>query len=127
MLVWHLFNSTPTSTSLGHLILLFFFPDLGTFSRTADIISHLRSLNASYRAANTEAQLAILPIPMPITINFIATSLPDYLAPVRDALLLKHPAELIIEVLESALKDMESNIRSVASASGAVVPVLFQG
>ncbi|CAI7809926.1 unnamed protein product [Closterium sp. NIES-54] len=64
---------------------------------------------------------------MALTIYFIATSLPDRLALVRDALLLKHPGELTIEVLESALKDVESNLRSVASASGAVPPPLFHG
>ncbi|CAI6006600.1 unnamed protein product [Closterium sp. NIES-65] len=64
---------------------------------------------------------------MAITIYFIATSLRDRLASVRDALLLKHPSELTIEVLESALKDVESNLRLVASASGAVPPLLFHG
>ncbi|CAI7870007.1 unnamed protein product [Closterium sp. NIES-53] len=73
------------------------------------------------------ALLALLPPPMAITIYFIATSLPDRLASVRDALLLKHPNELTIEVLESALKDVESNLRSVACASGAVPPPLFHG
>ncbi|CAI7868184.1 unnamed protein product [Closterium sp. NIES-54] len=63
---------------------------------------------------------------MAITIHFIATSLPDRLAPVHDELLRKHPSELTIDVLETALKDIESNIRSVASASGNVVPPLFQ-
>ncbi|CAI7876979.1 unnamed protein product [Closterium sp. NIES-53] len=39
----------------------------------------------------------------------------------------QHPSELTIEVLESALKDVKSNLRSVASASGAVPPPLFHG
>ncbi|CAI7883307.1 unnamed protein product [Closterium sp. NIES-53] len=77
----------------------------------------------SYRAACTDAQLALLPPPMAITIYFIATSLPDRLASVRDALLLKHPRDLTIEVL----KDVESNLRSVAFASGVVPPPLFHG
>ncbi|CAI7892779.1 unnamed protein product [Closterium sp. NIES-54] len=64
---------------------------------------------------------------MAITICFIATSLPDHLASVHDALLLKHPSELTISALESALKDGESNLRSVVSASGAVPPPLFDG
>ncbi|CAI7881183.1 unnamed protein product [Closterium sp. NIES-54] len=64
---------------------------------------------------------------MAITIYFIITSLPDRLATVRDALLLKHPSELTIEIIESALKDVKSNLRSVASASGAVPPPLFHG
>ncbi|CAI7814568.1 unnamed protein product [Closterium sp. NIES-54] len=119
--------STPATVSLGRLFLPFLFPDLASFERSADLIAHLRSLDASYRAASTEAQLALLPPPMAITIYFIATSLPDRLASVRDALLLKHPSELTIEVLESALKDVESNLRSVAAASGTVSPPLFHG
>ncbi|CAI7782200.1 unnamed protein product, partial [Closterium sp. NIES-53] len=94
--------ATPTTVSLGRLFL-------------------------PYHAACTDAQLALLPPPMAITIYFIATSLPDCLASVREALLLKHPTELSIEVLESALKDVESNLRSVAFASGAVPPPLFHG
>ncbi|CAI5993282.1 unnamed protein product [Closterium sp. NIES-65] len=119
--------STPATVSLGRLFLPFLFPDLASFERSADLIAHLRSLDASYRAACTEAQLALLPPPMAITVYFIATSLPDRLASVLDALLLKHPSELTIEVLESALKDVESNLRSVAAASGTVSPPLFHG
>ncbi|CAI5475966.1 unnamed protein product [Closterium sp. Yama58-4] len=119
--------STPATVSLGRLFLPFLFPDLASFERSADLITHLRSLDASYRAACTEAQLALLPPPMAITIYFIATSLPDHLAFVRDALLLEHPSKLTVEVLESALKDVESNLRSVAAASGAVPPPLFHG
>ncbi|CAI7773765.1 unnamed protein product [Closterium sp. NIES-53] len=119
--------ATPTTVSLGRLFLPFLFPDLASFERSVDLIAHLRSLDSSYRAACTDTQLALLPPPMVITIYFIATSLPDRLASVRDALLLKHPSELTIEVLESALKDVESNLRSVASASGAVPPPLFHG
>ncbi|CAI7802933.1 unnamed protein product [Closterium sp. NIES-54] len=100
--------STPTSASLGRLLLPFLFPDLAAFDRTADLITHMCSLDVSYRAACTEAELALPPPPMAITLHFIATSLPDRLAPIP-------------------LLDIESNIRSVASASGAVVPPLFQG
>ncbi|CAI7840901.1 unnamed protein product [Closterium sp. NIES-53] len=114
--------ATPTTVSLGRMFLPFLFPGLASFERTADLITHLRSLDSSYRATCTDAQLALLPPPMAITIYFIATSLPGRLASVRDALLLKHPSELTIEVLESALKDVESNLRSVASASCDVPP-----
>ncbi|CAI7915164.1 unnamed protein product [Closterium sp. NIES-53] len=119
--------ATPTTVSLGRLFLPFLFPDLASFERTADLITYLRSLNSSYRAACTDAQLALLPPHMAITIYFITTSLPDRLALVRDALLLKHPSELTNEVLKSALNDVESNLRSVASASGVVPPPLFHG
>ncbi|CAI7861442.1 unnamed protein product [Closterium sp. NIES-53] len=119
--------ATPTTVSLGRLFLLFLFPDLASFERIADLITHLRSLDSSYRAVCTDTQLALLPPPMAITIYFIATSLPDRLASVRDALLLKHPSELTIEVLESALKDVESNLCPVAYASSVVPPPLFHG
>ncbi|CAI7931231.1 unnamed protein product [Closterium sp. NIES-54] len=119
--------ATPTTVSLGRLFLLFLFPDLASFERTADLITHLRSLDSSYRAACTDAQFALLPPPMAITIYFIATSLPDRIASVRDTLLLKHPSELTIKVLESALKDVKRNLRLVASTSGAVPPPLFHG
>ncbi|CAI7896943.1 unnamed protein product [Closterium sp. NIES-54] len=119
--------ATPTTVSLGRLFLPFLFPDLALFERSAYLIAHLRSLDSSYRASSTDAQLALLPPPMAITIYFITTSLPGRLASVRDVLLLKHPSELTIEVLKSALKDVESNLRSVASASGAVPPPLFHG
>ncbi|CAI7930818.1 unnamed protein product [Closterium sp. NIES-54] len=71
------------TVSLGRLFLPFLFPDLASFERTADLIAHLRSLDSSYRAAYTDAQLALLPFPMAITIYFIATSLPDRLASIR--------------------------------------------
>ncbi|CAI7891346.1 unnamed protein product [Closterium sp. NIES-54] len=74
--------ATPTTISLGRLFLMFLFPDLASFERTADLIIDLRSLDSSYRAACTDAQLALLPPPIAITIYFIATSLPDRLASV---------------------------------------------
>ncbi|CAI7806868.1 unnamed protein product, partial [Closterium sp. NIES-54] len=74
---------TPTTVSLGRLFLPFLFPHLASFERTADLITHLRSLDSSYRAACTDAQLALLPPPMTITTYFIATSLPDHLASIR--------------------------------------------
>ncbi|CAI7865681.1 unnamed protein product [Closterium sp. NIES-53] len=117
--------TTPTTVSLGRLFLPFLFPGLASFECSADLIAHLRSLDSSYRGACTDAQLALLPPPVAITIYFIATSLPGRLALVRDALFLKHPSELTIEVLESVLKDVERSLQLVASASGDVSPPLF--
>ncbi|CAI7840781.1 unnamed protein product [Closterium sp. NIES-53] len=96
--------ATPTTVSLGRLFLPFLFLDLASFECTADLITHMRSLDSSYRAACTDTQLALLPPPMAITIYFIATSLPHRLA-----------------------SDVESNLRSIASASGVVPPPLFHG
>ncbi|CAI7889672.1 unnamed protein product [Closterium sp. NIES-53] len=119
--------ATPTTVYLGRLFLPFLFPDLASFERSADLNAHLCSLDSSYRAVCTDAQLALLPPPMAITIYFIATSLPDSLASVRDTLLLKHLSELTIKVLESALKDVESNLRSVASTSGDAPSTVSRG
>ncbi|CAI7927107.1 unnamed protein product, partial [Closterium sp. NIES-54] len=70
----------------------------------------------------------LLPFLFPDLASFgRAAGLIAHLPSVRDTLLLKHPSELTINVLESALKDVESNLRSVASASGSVPPPLFQG
>ncbi|CAI7850632.1 unnamed protein product [Closterium sp. NIES-53] len=97
--------STPTSASLGRLFLQFLFPDLGMFDRAADLITHLRSLDVNYRAACTEARLALIPCPW----RSLFTSSP------QASLIALH------------LSDIESNIRSIASASRAVIPPLFQG
>ncbi|CAI7811604.1 unnamed protein product [Closterium sp. NIES-54] len=119
--------ATPTAVSLGRLFLPFLFPDLTSFERSADLIAHLRSLDSSNRVACTAAQLALIPRHMAITIYFIATSLLDCLASVCDTILLKHPSELTTDVLESALKDVERNLRSASSALGTVPPPLFHG
>ncbi|CAI7754102.1 unnamed protein product [Closterium sp. NIES-54] len=111
--------STPTSASLGRLFMPFLFPNLAAFDSTAALVTHMCSLDASYRAACTEAELAVAPPPKHITIHFIVTSLPGHLASVRDALLRKHPSALTIKFLEEVLKDIQSNIRSVAASSGA--------
>ncbi|CAI7875127.1 unnamed protein product [Closterium sp. NIES-53] len=47
--------ATPTTVSLGRLFPPFLFPDLASFERTADLITNLRSLDSSYRAACTDA------------------------------------------------------------------------
>ncbi|CAI7877106.1 unnamed protein product [Closterium sp. NIES-54] len=74
--------ATPTTVSLGRLFLPILFPDLALFERSADLITHLCSLDSSYRAACTIAHLALLPPHMAITIYFIATSLPGRIASV---------------------------------------------
>ncbi|CAI7842781.1 unnamed protein product, partial [Closterium sp. NIES-54] len=97
--------STPATVSLGRLFLPFLFPDLASFERSADLIAHLRSLEASYRAACTEAQLTLLPPPMAITVYFIATSLPDRLA--------------------SVLEDLVSHLRTIDARYRAALPAEF--
>ncbi|CAI5478241.1 unnamed protein product [Closterium sp. Yama58-4] len=62
-----------------------------------------------------------------LTIHWLVSRIPDRLATANDALLLKHPTELTIDLLETALSKIESNLLAVASASSAPPPRLFEG
>ncbi|CAI7923284.1 unnamed protein product [Closterium sp. NIES-54] len=55
------------------------------------------------------------------------TRLPGRLSTARDALLQQHPSELTIDLLKTTLGKIESNLLSVASATNAVAPRLFEG
>ncbi|CAI7907438.1 unnamed protein product [Closterium sp. NIES-54] len=94
--------ATPTTVSLGRLFLPFLFPDLASFEHTANLITHMRSLDSSYRAACTNAQLAVLPPPMAITIYFIATNLPDHLASIQAGGAVRVRAEAVRVTLNPA-------------------------
>ncbi|CAI7732595.1 unnamed protein product [Closterium sp. NIES-54] len=96
--------STPSSASHCRILMPFVFPDLGSFATVCDLMNHLRSLDAGF-----------------------LTRLPDRLATARDVLLQKHPTELTIDLLETTLGKIESNLLSVASANDAVCPRLFEG
>ncbi|CAI7871167.1 unnamed protein product [Closterium sp. NIES-53] len=67
------------------------------------------------------------PPPMWLTVHWLVIRLPNRLAMARDMLLQKHPTELTIDILETALGKIESNLLSVASATDAVSPRLFAG
>ncbi|CAI7835002.1 unnamed protein product, partial [Closterium sp. NIES-54] len=43
--------SSPTTAALSHLMLPYLFPDLATFATVADLVAHLRTSDARYRAA----------------------------------------------------------------------------
>ncbi|CAI7798634.1 unnamed protein product [Closterium sp. NIES-54] len=119
--------STPSSASLGRILMQLVFPDLGSFATVSDLATHLRFLVASYRAAYTEAQLLVAPPPIWPTVHWVVTRLPDRLSTARDALLQQHPCELTIDLIETTLRKIESNLLSVASATDAVAPRLFEG
>ncbi|CAI7843279.1 unnamed protein product [Closterium sp. NIES-53] len=96
--------ATPTTVSLGRLFLPFLFPDLASFERTADLITHLRSLDSNALRTLTHSLHCSLPPWRLLSISSplaSLTTLPRF--------------------------DAESNLRSVASGSGAVPPPLFHG
>ncbi|CAI7793632.1 unnamed protein product [Closterium sp. NIES-54] len=119
--------STPSSASLTRLLMRFVFPDLGSFASVSDLVTHLRSLDTSYRATCTEAQFLLAPPLMWLTMHWLATRLPDRLSSARDALLQQHPSELTIDLLETTLPKIESNLLFVASATNTVAPRFFEG
>ncbi|CAI7891689.1 unnamed protein product [Closterium sp. NIES-54] len=62
----------------------FVFLDLGSFSTVSDLVTHLRSLDAGFRAACTDAQLLVATPPMWLTMHWLVTRLLDRLATARD-------------------------------------------
>ncbi|CAI7934403.1 unnamed protein product [Closterium sp. NIES-54] len=71
--------SSPATISLGRLLLPYLFPELSAFARVEDLVSHLCTSDARYRAALPAEFLAKSPPPMYITLYFIVTRLPDSL------------------------------------------------
>ncbi|CAI5955980.1 unnamed protein product [Closterium sp. NIES-65] len=116
---------TPSSASLSSLFMPFVFRDLGSFETVSNLVTHLRSLDTSFRAACTEEQLKLAPPPLWLTLYWLVTRLPDRLSSTRDVLLLKHPTELTIDLLESTLTKIESNLHAIAAATAVAPPRLF--
>ncbi|CAI6005967.1 unnamed protein product [Closterium sp. NIES-65] len=79
--------SSPSSATLSRLMLPFLFPDLASFPTVADLVTHLRTSDARYRAALPAEFRAANPPPMYITLYFLVTRLPESLRVVRDQFL----------------------------------------
>ncbi|CAI7883661.1 unnamed protein product, partial [Closterium sp. NIES-54] len=67
--------SSPTTTALGCLLLPYLFPELSAFATAEDLISHLCTSDARYRATVPAEFLDRNQPPMFITLYFIVTSL----------------------------------------------------
>ncbi|CAI7771077.1 unnamed protein product [Closterium sp. NIES-54] len=110
--------STPTTASLGRLVLPFLFPNLPSFPRVADLILHLRSLDAQLRSAAPDADLlATNPPAMWMTLYLLSTRLPDRFATARDHFLTVNPMSLTIDLFEKKLTTVEDLARSLVVAS----------
>ncbi|CAI5957664.1 unnamed protein product [Closterium sp. NIES-64] len=83
--------SSPASAALGRLSLPYLFPDLSAFQTVADLISHLRTSDARFRAAMPAEFLASNPPPLWLTLYHLVTRLPDTL---RTVPLVATPAPL---------------------------------
>ncbi|CAI7889666.1 unnamed protein product [Closterium sp. NIES-53] len=102
--------SSPASAALSRLSLPYLFPDLSSFHTVADLITHLRTSEACFRAAMPDEFLAKNPPPLWLTLYHLVTRLPDTLRSVRDHFLARCPTELTIALLEKELLAAEASI-----------------
>ncbi|CAI5957462.1 unnamed protein product [Closterium sp. NIES-64] len=105
--------SSPASAALGRLSLPYLFPDLSAFQTVADLITHLRTSDARFRAAMPAEFLASNPPPLWLTLYHLVTRLPDTLRTVRDHFLARCPTELTIAALEKELLAAEKSVVAV--------------
>ncbi|CAI7914301.1 unnamed protein product [Closterium sp. NIES-54] len=76
------------------------FPDLPALFIVADLVTHLRFLEACFRAAWAVNLAEHAPPPLPsmfLTLHLFVTRLPNRLVPARNALLAMHPIPPIFE------------------------------
>ncbi|CAI7900132.1 unnamed protein product [Closterium sp. NIES-53] len=71
--------SSPATAALRRLLLPYLFPELSAFAIVADLVTHLRTSDAHYRATVPAEFLPTNQPPMFITLYFIVSRLPDSL------------------------------------------------
>ncbi|CAI7909249.1 unnamed protein product [Closterium sp. NIES-53] len=118
--------SSPASAALGRLSLPYLFPDLASFHTVADLITHLRTSEARFRAAMPDEFLAKNPPPLWLTLYHLVTRLPDTLRSVRDHFLARCPTELTIALLEKELA-AKTSIVAVGASRGDPRTPFFAG
>ncbi|CAI7757403.1 unnamed protein product, partial [Closterium sp. NIES-53] len=96
-------HTSTATTALGRLLLPYLFPVLSAFATVEDLVSHLRTSDARYRATVPAEFLDRNQPPMFITLYFIVTRLPDSLRSVRDHFLSLDPTSLTVDLLEQHL------------------------
>ncbi|CAI7927519.1 unnamed protein product [Closterium sp. NIES-54] len=119
--------SSPATAALGRLLLPYLFPELSAFATVEDLVSHLRTSDAHYRAIVPAEFLSRNQPPMFITLYFIVTRLPDSLRSVRDHFLSLDPTSLTVDLLEHHLFAAETSAVAVGAARGTLRPPFFEG
>ncbi|CAI7834895.1 unnamed protein product [Closterium sp. NIES-53] len=119
--------SSSATAALGRLLLPYLFPELSAFATVADLVTHLRTSDAHYRAAVPAKFLPTYQPPMFITLYFIVTRLPDSLRSVRDHFLTLDPTSLIVDLLEQHLLAAETSAVAVGAARGTPCSPFFEG
>ncbi|CAI7914464.1 unnamed protein product [Closterium sp. NIES-54] len=119
--------SSPATAALGRLILPYLFPELSAFATVADLVTHLRTSDARYRATVPAEFLATNQHPMFITLYFIVSRLPDSFRSVRDHFLSLDPTSLTVDLLEQHLLAAETSAVGVGAARGTPRSPFFEG
>ncbi|CAI7866993.1 unnamed protein product [Closterium sp. NIES-53] len=119
--------SSPNTAALDRLLLPYLFPELSAFATVADLVTHLRSSDARYRAALPAEFLVGNPPPMYITHYFVVTRLPDSLRSVRDHFLTLDPTSLTVDLLEQHLLAAETSAVALGAARGTPRSPFFEG
>ncbi|CAI7915295.1 unnamed protein product [Closterium sp. NIES-54] len=119
--------SSPTTAALSRLMLPYLFPDLAAFAKVADLVAHLRTSDARYRAALPTEFLPTNSPPMYITLYYLVTRLPDSLSSVRDHFLSLCPTALTVDLLEECLAVAEKSILAVGASRGDRRTPFFEG
>ncbi|CAI7832649.1 unnamed protein product, partial [Closterium sp. NIES-54] len=97
------------------------------FATVEDLVTHLCTSDARYRAALPAEFLDRNPPPMYITLYFIVTCLPDSLRAVRDHFLALDPIDPTVDLLERHLLAAETSILAVGAARGTPCTPFFEG
>ncbi|CAI7792357.1 unnamed protein product, partial [Closterium sp. NIES-53] len=119
--------SSPATTALCRLILPYLFPEMSAFATVEDLVTHLHTSDARYRAALPAEFLDRSPPSIYITLYFIVTRLPDSLRAVRDHFLTLDPTDLTLDLLEKHLLTAETSIVAVGAARGTPCAPFFEG
>ncbi|CAI7802989.1 unnamed protein product [Closterium sp. NIES-54] len=100
--------SSPATAALGRLLLPYLFPELSAFAIVEDLVTHLRTCDARYRAALPAKFLDRNPPPM-------------------DHLLALDPTDLTVDLLEQHLLAVETSVVAVGAARGTPRTPIFEG
>ncbi|CAI7784059.1 unnamed protein product [Closterium sp. NIES-54] len=119
--------SSPATAAISRLLLPYLFPELSAFATVADLVTHLRTSDARYRATVPAEFLATNQPPMFITLYFIVTRLPDSLRSVRDHFLTLDPTSLTVDLLEQHLLAAETSAVAEGAARGTPRSPFFKG
>ncbi|CAI7807741.1 unnamed protein product, partial [Closterium sp. NIES-53] len=100
--------SSPATAALGRLLLPYLFPDLSAFATVEDLVTHLRTCDARYRAALPAEFLNSNPPPM-------------------DHFLALDPTDLNVDLLNKHLLAAETSVVTVGAARGTLRTPFFEG